>query len=137
MITVESVGIVIFLAIFATWAYHNSRKANIETPSPPDLSPLVEEIQKLQTSKQPDDILNRIESLETRFERLHKDALRYLQQGAQRHKRASDLAGEFEEEEEVAPQIEMPVAVAPDDTTESDLAWAARQLQDNGQNAII
>lgn len=114
-----------------------------------DMTPLLEAIAALQQQAAPEngqaetpvrlgDILERLESLETRFERLHQDSLRYLQQGAQRHKRAEQLLEDQQSADEMdgPPETAQPVLPFPEQEEQTDMAWAADQIRKRGETPL-
>lgn len=81
------------------------------------------------------ELVERIEVLERRFERLHGDALKYLQRGSQAESRARRLREEELEEEpdplDPEPPRQLP---APPQPAEEDLrAWAYRRAREMGE----
>ena len=135
------------LGVIAT-LFYNSRNLNPVTPPPQSDTTefnrkILEKIEDLATPRQPEEnrsSLERIEELERRFERLHKDCLRYLQQGNQSWKRIQDRAENDEyDESEISDQAAsvMSNAPVPENETDSDLEWAKRALIDRGETPIV
>jgi len=105
--------------------------------------------EKLSKLSEPDDdlattsyaVVERMESLENRFEELRGMCLRHVQSASQRLKRAEDLTEEREfngdppSEISEAPPMHSENGVSDDEI--SDLQWGVQQLRARGQSAII
>lgn len=86
-------------------------------------------------------LVERVDSLENRFEELRGTVLRHLQSASQRLKRQQDLQDDVEEE---APTT-VPIQYDPPEngevgdvnSPESDLKWAVEQMRKRGEQAII
>lgn len=121
-----------------------SRKPSTPTPDPQaeTLRILLEKMDSLSTPDQPEtpaSILQRVEELEMRFERLHKDCLRWLQQGSQTWKRIQDRqesdVDDQEELDQQAAELMREPPIQADNS--SDLEWAKNQLISRGETPII
>jgi hypothetical protein len=136
----------LILGILVKFFYDSLKKGPVETPehSPQVeiLRNLVEKIDLITTPNQPEtpvSVLERLEELERRFEKLHKDSLRYLQQGNQSWKRIqerqeSEEMGQAELEDQAAQIMDGGNSV-PD--PESDLEWAKQAMRARGETPII
>jgi hypothetical protein len=134
----------IIAATIAYFQYKIGIRASEKSRLPPELMSFMSEFSDRNNIKTPPEpvqgLVSRIEELELRMERLHKDALRYLQQGSTRHKRAEQMleaAGE-EAEDAIPPQasIDFPT-VTDEQPVENDLAWAAQELKKRGEVPVI
>ena len=124
----------------AMWKWLRSRRKGAEVG---ELSALNEHLKGLisnlaDTSQQPktadptiEKLVERIEAVERRMEQVHEDAMRYLQQGAARHKRADRIDKKINEERDGAlddetqdlPAMEMPEPAEP---TQNPLDYAEK-----------
>lgn len=86
-------------------------------------------------------VVERMESLENRFEELRGMCLRHVQSASQRLKRAEEVSGERELNGdgpiEASPIPPMPEENGVHDEEISDLQWGVQQLRARGQSAVI
>ena len=86
-------------------------------------------------------LVERVDSLENRFEELRGTVLRHLQSASQRLKRQQDLQDDIEEEQPSTLPIQFDAAENPEnDVTNGpadDLQWAISQMRKRGESAII
>jgi hypothetical protein len=137
------VGIGSVLAVFVYGLYNSSKQSRRQLDSQEHLAELFtsnnEKTDSVTTPVDPEGIVGRLEELERRMEKLHKDSLRYLQQGTQRHRRAQELSGlEEDEDSETLEQIPIPDMsnnVTPDQAHD-DLEWGKAQLSKQGVQPI-
>jgi hypothetical protein len=82
-------------------------------------------------------LVERVDSLENRFEELRGTVLRHLQSASQRLKKVQDLSDDLDDEQ---PQtLPIPFDQGPEAEVsgpENDLAWAADQMRKNGISPI-
>jgi hypothetical protein len=135
-----------FLALIGKFFYDYQKKRPADTPASDTqidiLHNLAEKMDQLATPRQPEDpagVVERVETLERRFERLHKDCLRYLQQGGQTWKRIQDRAENEEEDyQEVERQSQQVMSNSSEpEEIDSDLDWAKQQMILKGETPII
>jgi hypothetical protein len=135
------------IGIFSKFFYDGFKKTKIEDPQELETAKILTEIsEKLdykETIKEPSaadsGLLERVEELERRMERLHKDSLRYLQSAAQRERHARDMleaAGEDPEQIDIPDTVPMIQEQVPSEAT-NDLEWGKQFMKERGETAII
>ncbi len=138
------------LGLFGRFFYDGLKK---QPPAVPEKSRELDLLEKLDhklnsestsiQSEETPSLLERMEDIEFRFERLRKDSLRYLQSGNQTWKRIQDRTDSEEiQEEELQAQADEVMgtgqeAAAPAVDPNSDLEWAKQRMIAKGENPVL
>jgi|TARA_Y100000310_G_C20576852_1_gene760876 hypothetical protein len=123
--TIIGAGIVIFQLT-------RGKTGSVQTEILEQLQALKSQDNSETTPHLPGEAIQRLDALELRMEKLHQEALRYLQQGAQRHRRAERIIEEQEENDVLPEQIQMPIEQAVETPARSDLEEAIAIVRQNG-----
>lgn len=83
-------------------------------------------------------LVERLDSIENRFEELRGVCLRHLQSASQRLKLAEKKESDAEFDDDTPMQLPIPAPVSDNATNDvTDLQWAAQKIRERGESAII